>query len=113
MTRQRSTPPGVTAGPRLRLVNAQRLPVHLLAVQAGNRSERVLLAWHLDEPESLRGAREEVALHFCRPHFTERLEQLGQFRLSGLRSEIPYEDFHVWLTVQSARWSGPRNSAGT
>src|SRR5262245_400286 len=88
-------PPRPAARHRARLVDPQRAAVQLLAVQAGDRRERMLLPGHFDEAESLRRAGKELALHLGRFHLAERLEQRDELVLGRLRCQVAYEDVHL------------------
>ena len=81
------------------LVNAQRLAVKVLAVEPGDRCERVGLAGHLDEAEAFGGAGEHLPHDLDRLDVSERLECLSQFGFGGLRCEVADEDVHLVLLV--------------
>src|SRR5262245_55386439 len=97
-TRGRSLPPPRSAARhRASFVDAQRAPVQFLAVETGDRGERMLLAGHLHEAEALGRAGEELPLHLRRFHFPEWLEQRDQLVLGRLRRQVAYEDLHLEL----------------
>src|SRR5229473_4042014 len=72
----RLLPPSPPGREFVRFVDAQRLPLEILAVQSGNGSERVIAAGHLDETETFSDTGKQFALHFRRFHLAEGLEQV-------------------------------------
>jgi len=93
-----STEPSVDWATAIRpgpcLVHFQGSPGELLAVQPGDRGERMLLAGHLHETESSELPGKHFAHQLHRPDLAERLEQFRYFCFGHIGTEIAHKDVH-------------------
>src|SRR5262245_9920519 len=85
-TSARAAPPAF--GPRLRLVDGQSAAAHVLAVQGGGGSLRLLLRLHLHEAEAFGAAGVPVHDHLRGLHRAVRFEHLGQLAVGHAVAQV-------------------------
>src|SRR5205823_7952167 len=82
---------------RLRLVDFQRLPVDLAAIEAGDRRVRFAVRGELDEAEALRLAAGALGGDVRRDELSVRRREIVELRIVDLLGEISYVHFHLEL----------------
>src|SRR3990172_8881253 len=90
-----SAPALAPLGPGPGLVHLQRTPGEVLAVEPGDRGERVRFARHFHEAEPPGRTGKQLAQQFDGFDFAECLEQLRELRFSHFGRKVAYKNIHL------------------
>src|ERR1051325_4265163 len=97
--RERSDARGAVLFAGLGFVGLQRPPVHVAAVEAGDRRTRFIGIAEFDEPESLRLTARSLGGDDRGDERPVRHRQIVQLRIRHLFGEISYVQFHLELLL--------------